>query len=127
MGGQGKMGSAVPVPAAPDLRFLLICSNPNSESESGAALCPTCVCPEHCTHPSILLHSFQVSLQVQFISASFPVTQLHRMQNYDNNACLQIMSKELVFLTAEMLHKCTISLQLKSMTKEIKFPGMLHI
>lgn len=35
----------------------------------------------------------QVTLQVWFISGSFPVTQLHRMQNYDNNACLQIMNK----------------------------------
>lgn len=69
----------------------------------------------------------QVALQVWFISGSFPVTQLHRMQNYDNNACLQIMNRGFGFLIAEMLYKCKVSLQLKSMTKEIKFPGMFYI
>lgn len=37
------------------------------------------------------------------------------------------MNKGFGFLIAEKLYKCEVSLQLKSMTKEIKFPGMFYI
>lgn len=44
-----------------------------------------------------------------------------------NDTCLQMMSKELVFLIMEIQHKCSVSLQLKPMTGEVKFPGRFYI